>query len=77
MDLKDLGSSENRKTEAWKAMVGLCEKLFFLAIGALVAPVILGKVKYPALALLLGSMGGMLSFGIWLYLVLKEYFRED
>ncbi len=41
------------------------------------APVILGKVKYPALALLLGSMGGMLSFGIWLYLVLKEYFRED
>lgn len=70
-------TDEARKMEAWKAMAGFCEKLFFLAMGALVAPVVIGRVKYPVFALVLGMVGGMVSLVIWLYLVLKEYIEED
>jgi hypothetical protein len=46
------------KQEAWKSIVGFCEKLFFLSVGTLIAPVIVEeKITYPTLAVILGSFG--------------------
>jgi hypothetical protein len=64
------------KQEAWKSIVGFCEKLFLLSFGALIVPVVIGKTTYPILAIILGGLIGVTSLSIWLYFVLKNYLKE-
>ena len=71
------GSNQGWKLEAWKAMVAFCEKLFLLSAGALLVPVVIGKVKYATIAFVLGGSGAALFGVVWLLLVLKGYFKEE
>lgn len=65
------------KLEAWKAALSFVEKLFFLFLGVLVLPTLIGKISYPLLALIFGILCVTASGTVWIILILYGYKREE